>query len=276
MEVFVLRWFVVTLTQSFYFYCMILQSVSEIKFQASSIVSLVPSQTELLYHLGLEKAVTGITKFCVHPAAWKQEKTIVGGTKNINTSLVKSICPDLIIANKEENEKSQVEELARDHHVWVTDVNNLEDALQMIKDIGQLTGTSMNADELLLQINAAFSQLTPVAKKIKTCYLIWKDPYMTVGGDTFINNMLLKCGFENMYAAKTRYPLIELSQLQKENCELLILPGEPYPFKEKHLYELQQQLPGIKIMLADGEMFSWYGSRLLKAAEYFQTLINNI
>jgi ABC-type Fe3+-hydroxamate transport system substrate-binding protein len=255
---------------------MILQSVNELAFKPSSIISLVPSQTELLYFLGLDKEVTGITKFCVHPAEWRKTKKITGGTKNIKPGIIKQLCPDLIIANKEENKKEQVEELAKYYNIWLTDVINLQDALQMIKDIGKLTGTDTKASELATQIEIVFEQLDVPHKKIRTCYLIWQEPYMTVGGDTFINDMLSKCGFENIYVNQTRYPLIEIEQLKVAGCELLILSSEPYPFKQKHSDTLQQQLPNTRIILADGEMFSWYGSRLLKAADYFAKLIDSI
>jgi ABC-type Fe3+-hydroxamate transport system substrate-binding protein len=255
---------------------MILQSVNELAIKPSCIISLVPSQTELLYHLGLDKEVKGITKFCVHPAEWTKTKLIVGGTKNINPGVIKKLCPDLIIANKEENEKNQVEELAKDYTIWLTDIINLQDALQMIKEIGKLTGTIANANELVNKIEISFNQLVVPVRKIRTCYLIWHKPYMTVGGDTFINDMLTKCGFENIYANQTRYPVIEIEELKTYNCELLVLSSEPYPFNQKHINELQQQLPNTKIILADGEMFSWYGSRLLEAGNYFAKLIATI
>jgi len=236
----------------------------------------VPSQTELLHYLGLEQETIGITKFCVHPREWLHKKTRVGGTKAVNINLVHELQPDLIIANKEENVKEQVEELAKDHAVWVTDVNNLEEALEMIKDIGDLTGKSKQAFLLLNEINDRFtwlsSQQQTTNPKPKTAYLIWRDPFMTVGGDTFINDMLLKCGFINAFSDKKRYPEISTAELKTANCKLLLLSSEPYPFKQKHIDELGAQLPGCKIILADGEMFSWYGSRLLLAPDYFREL----
>ncbi len=123
------------------------------------IISLVPSQTELLYHFGLKKEVVGITKFCVHPEKWFKTKTRVGGTKNINIDLIKKLHPDLIIANKEENVKEQIEELAKEFTVWVTDVNSLEEALLMIKDVGELTYKTTEAITLISQIKTNFSQL---------------------------------------------------------------------------------------------------------------------
>ena len=99
---------------------------------------------------------------------------------------------------------------------------------------------------------------------------------MTIGGDTFINSMLAQCGFQNVFASNLRYPEVTVTQLQTTNHKLLLLSSEPYPFKQKHIDELQSQLPGCKIILVDGEMFSWYGSRLLLAPQYFKTLIHSI
>ena len=255
---------------------MILQQTTNLNYLPKRIVSLVPSQTELLFTLGLDAETVGITKFCVHPQSWFKTKERVGGTKTINLTKIKSLNPDLIIANKEENVKAQIEELAADYPVWLTDVNNLSDALQMIADIGILTGTSAIANALINSISKAFNEMPEMDNPVKTGYLIWRKPYMTIGGDTFINDMLLQCGFTNVFVSEKRYPEISIAQLQTANCQLLLLSSEPYPFKQKHIDELSTQLTGTKIILANGEFFSWYGSRLLKAPAYFTQLIYHI
>jgi len=263
-----------------YFYNMILDSPSALDYVPKRIVSLVPSQTELLHWFGLEQETVGITKFCVHPEKWFRSKTRVGGTKAVNKSAVDSLQPDLIIANKEENLQEQIEALALDHPVWLTDIKNLEDALQMIGDIGKLVNKEKEAESLVNEIEKTFDSLSsrlPTANsRPATCYLIWQNPYMTVGHDTFIHDMLSKCGFENIFANQSRYPEVTIAQLQTANCQLLLLSSEPYPFRQKHLNELQTHLPNTKIVLVDGEMFSWYGSRLLNAAEYFKNLISSV
>jgi len=251
---------------------MILQKNEHLNFIPKRIVSLVPSQTELLYSLGLEEETVGITKFCVHPKEWFRSKTRIGGTKTLNIAAIKKLQPDLIIANKEENVKEQVEELATDHTILLTDVNTVDEALEMICNIGQLTGKQKDAEELTAAIKKEFSTIVRPKQPIPTAYLIWNKPYMTVGGDTFINDMLTHAGLQNIFSNEKRYPEITVSQLRTKNCELVLLSSEPYPFKQKHIDELQEQLPGMKIMLVDGEMFSWYGSRMLKAVAYLNDL----
>jgi ABC-type Fe3+-hydroxamate transport system substrate-binding protein len=247
------------------------------------IICLVPSITELLYDLGLEEEVVGITKFCIHPAAWFKTKTRVGGTKTVSLEKIAMLSPDLIIANKEENIKEQVETIAAKYPVYISDISNLGEALQMIADVGVLTGTATRAGELVDQIKSAFSRLKPQQPTIKTCYFIWRDPYITVGGDTFISDMLERCGFENIFKNQTRYPETSLKEILALNCKLLLLSSEPFPFKEKHLTSLQSEIasntsPGIegtlRIRLADGEFFSWYGSRLVNATRYFRQFQN--
>ena len=258
---------------------MILTSQDQLSSKPSRIISLVPSQTELLHYLGLENETIAITKFCVHPEAWFRNKTRIGGTKAIDIEKIKALQPDLIIANKEENVKEQVEMLAEHFPIWVTDVNNLTDAYRMINDIGLLTGMENAASELVNAIEIKFDsvfQTLSINKGIPTVYLIWKDPYMTIGGDTFISNMLETAGLMNVFSNQTRYPEITVSQLRTTNCELILLSSEPYPFEQKHIDELQRELPGIKIILVDGEMFSWYGSRLLLAPDYFTCLRQNV
>lgn len=247
-------------------------------FPPQRIISLVPSQTELLYDLGLEQQVVGITKFCVHPDQWFRTKTRIGGTKNIKPALIRQLQPDLIIANKEENVKAQVEELAIDYPVWVSDIHDLDTSLSMIRQVGALTGQTVSGNSLAALIEARFNQLQsqlPHHQTIPAAYLIWKEPWMTIGADTFIHDMLRRCNLTNVFGHTKRYPEISMAELQSSGCQLLLLSSEPYPFKEKHVQELQAALPHTKIILVDGEYFSWYGSRLQWAPEYFRKLFTS-
>jgi ABC-type Fe3+-hydroxamate transport system substrate-binding protein len=252
---------------------MFLQSTAGLHSAGQRIVSLVPSQTELLHYLGLEAETVGITKFCIHPPHWFAEKKRVGGTKTVDLAAVEALHPTLIIANKEENTKEQVEALAVQFPVWVTDISTLSDALQMITDIGDLTGTAAKAAVLVADIAANFAWLEQdMPERAKTAYLIWRKPYMAAGGGTFIQDMLARCGFINIFETLPRYPQVTPEQMAAAGCELLLLSSEPYPFAQKHIAELQAQLPHTKILLVDGEMFSWYGSRLVQAPKYFSAL----
>lgn len=236
------------------------------------IVSVVPSQTEFLYQLGLTEEVVGITKFCVHPKEWFGNKTRVGGTKTLDIEKIKALHPQLIIANKEENVLEQVEAVSKFCPVWVSDVNNLADACQMMESVGEITGRADTAVAVVQQIKKRFATLSSTGEIKRCCYLVWKDPLMTVGGDTFINDMLSNAGFENAFRHLSRYPQVSLDQIKRAECRYLFLSSEPYPFREKHLEEFRKQLAGVDVVLVDGEMFSWYGSRLLKAPEYFLSL----
>ena len=252
---------------------MILTLVKDLKAAPTRIISLVPSQTELLHYLNLDDETVAITKFCVHPKHWLSTKQIVGGTKNVNLTKVRSLNPDLIIANKEENVKEQVVELAKDFNIWLTDVNDLTTALQMITDIGSLTGTGDKAQTLVQNIKQEFLTIPAKKNAIPVAYLIWQDPFITVGGDTYISDLLSLCGLKNIFADKSRYPTIALSEIKELGCQVLLLSSEPYPFEQKHIAAIQALLPATKIILANGEFFSWYGSRLLQAPAYFNSLV---
>ena len=242
----------------------------------SRIISVVPSQTELLFSLGLNEEVVGITKFCVHPEQWFRIKTRIGGTKKLDIDKIKSLKPDLILANKEENTKEQIEQLAEEFPVWISDINTLEDALIMIQQVGEIVNRSNESSSLIHSIKSSFNKLNIDTPPIIACYLIWKDPFLTVGNDTFISNMLPYAGFENAFINLNRYPTITLDEIINSGCEVVLLSSEPYPFSDKHLKELKSQLPGIEIALVDGEMFSWYGSRLVKSAEYFKQVKSKV
>lgn len=234
------------------------------------IVSLVPSQTELLHELGCGNEVVGQTLFCIHPPEMHALKPRIGGTKNINIAKVHELQPDLIIGNKEENSKEQIEELAKMYPVWMSDIANLTDALAMINQIGELVNRQQLANQLASQIETSFEQL--VTKHSPTVlYLIWRKPWMAAGSSTFIGDMLTRMGLHNVCSG-VRYPELNDETIQQLNPSQVFLSSEPYPFKEKHIAELQQLLPTATITLVDGELFSWYGSRLMHSAAYFKKL----
>ncbi|HEU4716490.1 MAG TPA: helical backbone metal receptor [Bacteroidia bacterium] len=244
------------------------------------IVSLVPSQTELLHDLGLEHEVAGITKFCIHPESWFRSKKRVGGTKQLNFEAIRALQPDLIIGNKEENEEEQVLALMNEFPVWMSDIRTLDDALAMIKALGNITGTGEKAGAIAGDIREKFSAFDREAASFpeKTvAYFIWKNPFMVAGNGTFIHSMLGRCGWKNVFSdLPGRYPEITIQDLQEKNPELVVLSSEPYPFAEKHVGEFSLHLPQSKVIVADGEMFSWYGSRLRLAPGYFSALIKSL
>ncbi len=235
-------------------------------------VSLVPSQTELLADLGLDAEVVGITKFCVHPADWFRNKPRVGGTKQLHLDRIRALKPDLIIGNKEENVKEQVEALANEFPVWLSDVTDFDAALKMMVAVGELVGRAAQGRALSQAIQQAFSSLRQNRPAIRAAYFIWRQPWMVAAGDTFINDMMSMAGFENVFAHLKRYPEIGAAELKEAAPEILLLSSEPYPFREKHAEELRSVAGNCRTMMVDGEMFSWYGSRMLKAADYLANL----
>jgi len=239
------------------------------------IISLVPSQTELLFALGLDEQIIGITKFCIHPANKVAHVAKIGGTKQLNIAAIHNLQPDLIIANKEENEQSQIEELMKHYPVWVSDIHNLPTALDMINNVGEITGKIHEAQTLSTSINEQFNTVTPIKQSTKVAYLIWRKPYMAAGKGTFIDSLLQLCGLENV-TSNTRYPELTTDELSALKPNVVLLSSEPYPFSQKHVDELKLLLPQAKILLVDGELFSWYGSRLLHSATYFNNLIKKL
>ncbi|MCX8526162.1 helical backbone metal receptor [Chryseobacterium formosus] len=235
------------------------------------VISLVPSITEALFDLGLtENEVIGRTKFCIHPSEKVKNVEIIGGTKNLNIEKIKSLKPDLILANKEENVKEQVEILMKDFKVNVYNTETVEDNYYLLKNLGLLFHKEEKAQLFNLKIYEVLNQ-TKINSKIKVAYLIWNNPYMTVGSDTFIHHILTEIGFENIFKNRTRYPEIQTEDLKE--ADVIMLSSEPFPFKEKHIEELKTVYPDKKIMIVDGEAFSWYGTHIAKCENYFKELI---
>jgi ABC-type Fe3+-hydroxamate transport system substrate-binding protein len=237
------------------------------------IISLVPSQTELLAYFGLEDEVIGITKFCIYPEDWFKNKTRIGGTKNLTIQKIIELKPDLIIGNKEENTIEDIEVLEKHFPVWLSDVNSFDDALEMINSLGEIVQKQQIAQELISQIQANFNQIQTPTKKQKVLYLIWDDPLIAVGRNTYIHSILEKIGFEN-FITEDRYPMIENNLVSQP--DIIFLSTEPYPFKAVHLGDFQKKYPHSKIILVDGEMFSWYGSRMSEAPAYLLSLATKL
>lgn len=240
-------------------------------FPPQRIVSLVPSQTELLASLGLDAEVVGITKFCIEPEQWYRNKARIGGTKDVKIEEVLALKPDLIIANKEENEKGTLEILMQFAPVWISDVRDLASALNMIVSVGEITGRLQKAAALSQQIASAFKQIPPFFAGKKVLYGIWRNPWMFAGEDTFIGHLVSRFGGHNLAAGRsTRYPEIQLEDEAMREADLILLSSEPFPFGDKHIAELREAGINATIRLVDGASFSWYGSRLLRSAAYFK------
>lgn len=236
------------------------------------IISLVPSQTELLIDLGLEEQLVGITKFCVHPKYLRKIKAIVGGTKQVNLEKIKALAPDIILCNKEENTKEMVEALEAIAPVHVSDILKLEDAFELMSQYGAIFKKEALVKIMVSSVKKKIAALQEQVKDKpvkKVAYVIWKKPLMVAGKDTFIDELLKLIKFENVFR-ESRYPETNFKEIIAKNPDLLLLSSEPFPFKEKHKAYFSEL--NAQIQLVDGEYFSWYGSRLVAAMDYFKKL----
>ncbi len=240
-----------------------------IPFPPMRIVSLVPSQTELLFDLGLQERIVGLTRFCIYPQEKVKDKAKVGGTKQFYYEKIKALNPCLIIGNKEENYAEGIQELEKHFPVWMSDVYSLDDALVMISEVGRITGTSEKAAQLLSQIQFPVVELK---QQYTAAYFIWRKPYMVAAADTFIHEMMKKLGVVNVFANAARYPEVNPLHLAEIKPDFIFLSSEPYSFRDIHIEEFCDFSPLSKVVLVNGEMFSWYGSRLQHVPAYFQKL----
>ena len=239
----------------------------------SRIISLVPSQTELLFDLGLDAWIVGVTRYCIYPHDKTDKRVKIGGTKKFQFEVIDKLQPDLIIGNIEENYPEGIRKLQEKYPVWMSDIATLEDALLMIWSIGELVNKAENARQIISEIRINIDNLKNYPL-LKVVYFIWKDPYMVAGGNTFITNMLHKCGLINIFNKAVSYPKINLDHIA--DAELILLSSEPYPFNQNDLEFFRRKFPDLPCLLVDGTMFSWYGSRLKYVAAYYRTLREEI
>ena len=234
--------------------------MSELPYQR--IISLVPSLTELLFYWGLDSNIIGRTRFCVHPKSKVNYVPIMGGTKNPRLNKIAAAHPDIIIANKEENRKEDIKILEKKFNVFLTDIKTIKDALSTLSQLGNELGVTGKAGLLVRQITDVLNN-RPQKAPIRTAYLIWKNPWMSVGSDTYIHDVMTHWGLTNVFEDEQRYPSFDLERLKERKPELILLSSEPYPFKKKHIAPVIKQCPDSRIELINGEWFSWYGSRML-------------
>ncbi len=242
---------------------------------ARRVVSLVPSITETLFALGAGDRIVGITDYCVHPAAEVRFKTRVGGTKNFFTERVLTLAPDLVIANAEENRRHQVELLERAGlPVFVTFPKTVAGCVKMIFDMAALTGSERRAEAIVNDIETALNAARAQAPDppVRVLCPIWKDPYMTINRDTFVDNVIRSCGGTNIFEdCPERYPEFRLEEAAKRVPEVILLPTEPYHFTEddRHGFAaMGNDVPAVRhsrIHIVEGELLSWYGPRVARA-----------
>jgi ABC-type Fe3+-hydroxamate transport system substrate-binding protein len=239
------------------------------------IVSLVPSVTELLCDLGLAHWLVGRTGFCIHPAALVADIAKVGGTKDVNQEKIRQLAPTHLVVNIDENEKPTVEALAAFiPHIIVTHPLAPLDNLALYRLLGGIFGAVAQSEKLCAQFRQEYDAVLalPATRRRTVLYCIWQHPWMTVSRDTYIAQMLALIGWQQWQAEMpARYPQFDWSPALVSQIDEVMLSSEPYRFTEEHVDALEKQI-GKPVMLVDGEMLSWYGSRAIEGLKYLRQL----
>ena len=252
---------------------------------ARRIACLVPSITETLFTLGAGDSIVAITDYCIHPEEGVRTKKRVGGTKNFVPAAVIELQPDLVIANAEENRRHQVQALEQAGlKVFVTFPKTVDGCLKMIADMGAVTGTGNVAKTFLSAIEKARADALSLAPEQPPRVLcpIWKNPYMTINGDTYIDSVIQCCGGTNLFTdAAERYPAFSLKEAARRLPEVVILPTEPYRFTEADKQDFRamgDEIPAVRkgrIHIVEGELLSWYGPRLARGLREISACIRS-
>lgn len=253
-----------------------LGAIVELANEPQRIVSLVPSQTELLFDLGVDEKIVGVTKFCTDPPDRVADVTRIGGTKKFNFARIDALAPDLILGNKEENYQDGIEQLKMRYRVWMSDIYDLDDALWMVEQVAAMVGARERGQSLSRTVRERFMSLDKVVARRpeprRAAYFIWRKPYMVVGGNNFIDHLMRRAGLYNVFRDLERYPQVTAAQVAGARPEVLLLSSEPYPFTQAHRDEFQSMGAGADVHLVDGTLFSWYGSRLLRIPAYLEAI----
>jgi ABC-type Fe3+-hydroxamate transport system substrate-binding protein len=227
------------------------------------IVSLVPSLTEWLFALGLADRIVGVTDFCLHPADLVATKPKLRGTKNPDRGAIQALQPDLVIASKEENRQRDVDTLdAAGMPVYVTDIVTVAGAIEQLSTLADLLGAHAAAQPMLHDMRRAYAASATPDTRSRVLALIWREPWMAIGADTYAGELLERCGAHNVGAELGgRYPRFELDLLPSLHLDQILLLSEPYAFSEQDLPPLRNHFSG-PINFMDGELVTWYGPRI--------------
>ncbi len=226
---------------------------------SARIVSLVPSLTELVFALGAGDRMVGRTRFCTEPAGLLERVQTVGGTKNPKVERIVALSPSLVIANKEENRKEDIEALlSAGLNVMVTDPNTIDEARAMILALGVALGRPAEADALDRTIAEALAGPLP-AEPLRVAVAVWKEPFMALGAASYGHDLISRCGAVNVLAGRERYPGVTAEELRALRPELLLLPDEPYPFTTADETLFATIAPA---RVVDGKLLWWYGPRM--------------
>ena len=250
---------------------------------ARRIVSLIPSTTELLCALGLADALVGVTVYCVEPRDVVRTKARIGGEKDPDLAVIAALAPDLVVANVEENRREDIDALrAAGIPVWVTYPRSVAGGLAMIRELGAVTGAVAAAEAMLAELGPLHARVLAEAASrppVAVFYPIWRGPYMTIGGNTYISDVLAVCGARNVFAEEAvRYPVVTLEEVARRRPDVILLPDEPFRFRRAHLADFASyaDMPAVRdgrILLVDGKRFSWHGPRLADALRTIPTML---
>jgi ABC-type Fe3+-hydroxamate transport system substrate-binding protein len=241
------------------------------------IVSLCPSITESLVAMGLADALVGVTRYCIHPKEALAGIPRVGGTKDPDLEAIRAAKPDLVFCNGEENRKEDIDLLKREFPVDLTHPRTVGEVPALLRHFGRLTGREEESEKISLKVKEALERVEAGmrgsrAPRFRYVYLIWKDPWMTVGPRTYIADLLRRVGgslsFKEETFSESDYPTFSESEIIASSPDVLVLPDEPYRFRERDAAFWRERVPeGTRVVLVSGDDFCWHGVRTLRGLE---------
>ena len=244
------------------------------------IVSLVPSLTEALFVFGAGERIVGRTRYCLWPPRAVRKVPTVGGTKKVDVTRLLELEPDLVVAVKEENSRENVEKIQdAGVSVFVGAPQSVEGALWLLRGLAKAV-EAPRAETTLGPVERVYRRLREETGRAETRRVfapIWKNPYMSIGSDTYAHDVLKTCGGENVCGGSTRYPVSALEEVEKAQPEVVLLPDEPYPFCAEDIEDFYAlDIPAARsdrIHLVDGKLLTWYGPRMASSLSQLAALL---
>ncbi|HET9795254.1 MAG TPA: helical backbone metal receptor [Thermoanaerobaculia bacterium] len=223
------------------------------------IVSLCPSLTETLVEIGVMPV--GVTRYCIRPREALRKVSKVGGTKNPDLDRIRILAPDLVVANAEENRPEDLAALGKEFAVHVSLPRTVAEVPGVVRELGVAVGRPEEGKRLAAEIERATA--VPGPATFRYAYFIWKDPWMSVSGDTYVSDLLRYAGGANVFGEEpARYPEITPARVRAAAPDVLFFPSEPFPFSEGHRPAIEAVFGrSTPIEFVDGDDCCWHGAR---------------
>lgn len=244
------------------------------------LVSLCPSTTESLAEMGFAPSLVGVTRYCVRPSGLLEGIPQVGGTKDPDHARIASLSPDLLFLNSEENRREDIDALAARFRFDLSHPRRVRDVPPLLRRWAAASGSAAAGEAAAERVESGLrvaEDSLASRRPFRYVALVWREPWVAAGEETYLADLVRLAGGIPALApglGDWRRPAIE--ELRAARPDVVLLPDDPYPFRERHRTELEGLLPGARALLLAGQDWCWHGTGTLRGLAAARALAGSL